>query len=267
VFNCALCIVNCALASNCTVRGADPDAPVLCGRAEQGGMLFGESDWTVQSDYVRVRTDGRAFVIGLPMDAPEKIGLRFCRDGKCRSFVYEIDQRKYPEQKIMVAEKFMEYPPEISARIARETALISQIQGTEDFSHLDFLELRYPFEKKYRTSGTYGARRVFNGEAKSPHKGLDMAAPRGTPVRPVGRGRVALALDGYLTGKTVAIDHGFGILTFYMHLDKISVRPGDIVGFDSIVGTVGSTGRASGAHLHLGLYAGQIALDPGLALE
>ncbi|MDR1071671.1 MAG: M23 family metallopeptidase [Rickettsiales bacterium] len=261
--------------ADCDVRGVDPDAPVLCGNAVQGGFLYGESDWQVMNEAKMFCSsiqcawwgeDG-IFVIGIPMDADESLKLRFCKDKKCKTFDYKIKRRKYIEQRVKVDEKFIEYPPEIQKRIDSENEKIAAARGMFDASFAEFMDWKYPFRKKYPVSGAYGSRRVFNGVQKSPHKGWDIAAPKGTPVRSIERGRVVLAIDSYMSGKTVMVSHGYGIFSLYAHLDKTSAKPGAVVTADSVLGTVGATGRASGPHLHLGLYFGQTPLDPELLFE
>jgi hypothetical protein len=259
-------IVNCSLLvfplfADCNVKGVESDAPALCGHAVQGGLLYGETDWNTRSELAVKHGD--VFVIGVPMEW-EDLKLEFCKNDKCRSFTYKIEQRKYAMQKVKVADKFINYPPEVQKRIDSENDKIFNAREIMDVSFIGFMDWKYPFAKKYPMTGEYGSRRVFNGEPKSPHKGIDIAAPKGTKVRPIGPGRVALAFDAYLSGKTVIVSHGFYVFSIYAHLSEINVKTGDAVDMNSTIGKVGATGRASGAHLHLGLYHGQTALDPSL---
>jgi murein DD-endopeptidase MepM/ murein hydrolase activator NlpD len=124
------------------------------------------------------------------------------------------------------------------------------------------MDMKYPFPKEYRNSGVFGSRRVFNGKPKSPHKGFDIAAPRGTIFYPVADGKVALTIDSYLNGKMILIDHGYGIYSAYLHSDEMMVKTGDTVSTKTPIGKVGSTGRSSGPHLHLGIYKNDMALNP-----
>lgn len=256
--------------SDCNVRGVRSAAPVLCGNAVQGGFLYGETDYFVHSRQYDAVYKNKIFVLGLPMDADEKLTLQFCKMpfnngfANCQSFDYKVKQRKYAEQNIRVDDKFIDYPPEIQKRIDLENGRMASAMKNIDPSFIGFMNWKYPFAKKYPVSGSYGARRVFNGERKSPHRGLDIAAPRGTKIRAVGVGKVVLTIDSYMSGKTVIISHGFGIFSLYAHLNKIIAATGDVVGPDSIIGTVGSTGRASGPHLHLGLYFNRTPIDAGL---
>jgi murein DD-endopeptidase MepM/ murein hydrolase activator NlpD len=97
---------------------------------------------------------------------------------------------------------------------------------------------------------SFGSRRVFNGEARSPHSGLDLAAREGQEVSAPAPARVALAEDLYFSGGTVILDHGAGLFTSYFHLSRIDVHVGDVLAAGGRVGAVGSTGRATGPHLH-----------------
>jgi len=164
---------------------------------------------------------------------------------------------------VAVDDKFIKYSDEVQKRIDSENAQIQDARKGELIS-LDFMEPKYPFLKKYKTSGHYGSRRVFNGVPKSPHKGWDIAAPKGAEVHPMANGRVVLTMDSYLSGKMVIISHGYGLFSVYCHLDKIKVKEGDYAGYETVIGNVGATGRVSGPHLHLGLYFMQIALDAEL---
>lgn len=109
---------------------------------------------------------------------------------------------------------------------------------------------------------TFGLRRVLNGIAKSPHNGVDFRAATGTPIMAMARGEVVLAEDLYYTGKTIILDHGGGFFSLYAHLDRILVASNTVAESGSTIGTVGSTGRSTGPHLHLGTRLGQARVDP-----
>ncbi|MCD6309689.1 MAG: M23 family metallopeptidase [Candidatus Eremiobacteraeota bacterium] len=114
-----------------------------------------------------------------------------------------------------------------------------------------------------RISTEFGIKRYINGEDAGRHCGIDLAAPAGTPVRATNCGTVILARSDFtLHGKTVIIDHGLGITSLYIHLSRILVRPGDFVKRGQIIGRVGSTGVATGPHLHWAVYIGREAVDP-----
>jgi len=120
---------------------------------------------------------------------------------------------------------------------------------------------------KGRTSTTFGVRRILNGQPRSPHSGTDIAAPRGTPVAAANSGVVTMVDDLYLTGWTVVVDHGWGVSTLYAHLDSVSARKGQLLKRGQTLGKVGSTGRATGPHLHFGAFVRGTKVDPVQLIE
>lgn len=115
-------------------------------------------------------------------------------------------------------------------------------------------------------AGRFGSRRLFNGEARSPHSGADFAVPAGTPVLATADGTVALAAEHFFSGNSVFLDHGDGLISMYFHLTKIEVKPGQEVKRGQRLGTVGSTGRATGPHLHFGIRWRGARVDPEILL-
>lgn len=109
---------------------------------------------------------------------------------------------------------------------------------------------------------TFGLRRILNGIPKSPHNGVDFRGATGTPIKAMARGEVALADDLYYTGMTVILDHGGGLFSLYAHLDALSVTAGEMVEPGKWIGTIGSTGRSTGPHLHMGTRLGKARIDP-----
>ena len=118
-----------------------------------------------------------------------------------------------------------------------------------------------------RITTQFGVRRILNGKPRSPHNGVDIAGKRGTPVKGANSGKVALTGEFYLSGNTVVIDHGWGVSTLYAHLDRIDVREGQEVRRGQILGTVGSTGRSTGPHLHFGAFIRGAKVNPLKLIE
>ena len=116
-------------------------------------------------------------------------------------------------------------------------------------------------------TGVYGTRRIFNGEKRAPHLGLDIAAPKGTVVRAPAGGVITLAQKGFFfEGGLIFLDHGYGLVSGFLHLEKILVTPGEHVAQGEILGTVGASGRATGPHLDWRLFWFDTALDPRLII-
>ena len=113
-----------------------------------------------------------------------------------------------------------------------------------------------------KTGHNFGKRRVLNGKPMSPHTGLDISAPAGTPIHAAQRGRVVLADNLFFSGNTVIVDHGLGVYTFYGHMKSINVAEGDDVNAGAVVGKVGATGRATGPHLHWTLVVDGARVNP-----
>lgn len=178
-----------------------------------------------------------------------------------------LQKRNYKVQKIHGLPKNKVIPPigQIK-RIASERQLIRRARNKQT-NRRDFLE-GFSWPTRGRISGVFGSQRVLNGVPRSPHYGVDIAAPIGTAVRAASSGIISLAHeDMFFTGKTILVNHGFGVSTIYVHLSEITVRVGQRVEKGQLVGRVGMTGRATGPHLHWGLSWGQVKLDPQLIVS
>lgn len=171
----------------------------------------------------------------------------------------------YPEQHLKVARKYTSLSQEALDRYQREKKLIVAAKDTMTPEPRWTLPLTTPVHG--RISSAFGLRRFFNGEARSPHSGLDIAAPSGTPIKACASGRVVLSDDHYFSGKSVYIDHGQGVVSMYFHLSEIDVKNGQLVRAGEVVGKVGKTGRVTGPHLHFGLSTQGQLVDPTPLLQ
>lgn len=212
---------------------------------------------------VRRHRSGWQAIVGLPLDlAPGSYEIEV--DGTRRQLL-TVGEKNYPAQHITLRDPGkVTLTPENEARAAREIGEIRTLKTHwREAAEVD-LDLMPPVAGP--RSGRFGARRIFNGEARAPHVGLDIAVARGTPVKASGAGIVLATGDYFFNGKTIFIDHGQGIVTMYCHLSKIGVQPGDEISTGQAIGAVGATGRATGPHLHFGVSLNRAMVEPLLFL-
>lgn len=215
---------------------------------------------------LRVSPEG-IFAFGFGRDAPETAVLEVRPpEGAVETRRLSVAPRRYEEQRISGLPPAQVTPaPETLERIRREQALLNAARAHDTAGARFAGGFAWPAEG--RISGVYGSRRILNGEPRAPHLGLDIAAPAGTPAGAAAPGIIRLAEpDLYFTGGSIVVDHGHTVMTFYIHLSRLLVRPGEEVAQGQPVGLVGMTGRATGPHLHLGLFWAGTALDPALVL-
>ncbi len=217
---------------------------------------------------VMVVRDGARWiaVLGIPLSTkPGKIRLVLERDGAPASRVeLAVTPKRYVEQKLKVAPGMVDLSPEDLARVERERPILQHALAT--FSEAPPATLRLDPPVPGRRSSSYGMRRVFNGQPRAPHTGMDIAAPTGTPVSAPLAGTVVVTGDYFFNGGTVILDHGLGLVTMYCHLSAIDVKPGDKLAQGDALGKVGATGRVTGPHLHWGVTLNRTMVDPALFL-
>ncbi len=175
-----------------------------------------------------------------------------------------IEPREFPVEELKVAPRYVTPPPEVARRLEEERRLLQEIYGRRSP-----WSAPGPFARPVRGEPTsvFGTRRVFNGEPRAPHPGLDLRVAEGTPVHAAGEGEVALARELYYSGNTVILDHGGGLFTVYAHLSRIEVREGRRVAQGARLGLSGATGRVTGPHLHWGAKIGEGPFDPTALLD
>jgi Peptidase family M23 len=238
------------------------------GHFTQGGLVFGRaaagSRVTLDGESVRVGGDGR-FLLGFGRDHPPQASLGVTQtDGRTESRQLAIAQRSYDIQRIDgLPQNQVEPGADELKRIKAEQARINAARARDtDLPHA-FDEFEWPAIGPI--SGVYGSQRILNGEPRRPHFGVDVAAPVGTPLKAPAGGIVSLAdADLFFTGGTVMIDHGRGLCSIFAHMQTLTVREGDKLAKGDIAGTLGGTGRATGPHLHWGMYLFGTPLDPQL---
>ena len=214
------------------------------------------------------RPEGWVALVGIPLDTkpgPQAALLRPANDAPERQLAFTVTPKKYDEQRLKVAEKRHVDPlQEDLERIARERIRIDAALGHYSTEFAPQLALQPPVPG--RRSSSFGLRRFFNDQPRNPHTGMDIAAPKGTPIVSPAPGRVLDTGDFFFNGNTVFVDHGLGVVTIFCHLDRIDVKAGDLVDTGTPLGQVGATGRVTGPHLHWGVAVNRALVDPALFL-
>lgn len=240
----------------------------LAGDLVQGGLVHGRvspnSSVSLEGRTLRL-TDGGRFVFGLGRNAPASVELFVTSStGAVQRHMIAVAPRTYQIERIDGLPPRLVTPSEADlVKIRADAALLATARQRDTARDGFAEEMIWPVVG--RISGIYGSQRVLNGEPRSPHRGVDIAAPTGTPVGTMGAGVVSLAeTDMYFTGGTVMVDHGHGLNSIYVHLDQMHVTVGQRLEQGQTLGTVGATGRATGPHLHWGVYWFDQAIDPAL---
>jgi murein DD-endopeptidase MepM/ murein hydrolase activator NlpD len=216
--------------------------------------------------------DGYASLIGIDLEArpgktPWRLGFV---DGtgapRKAAGAITVKARKFPVQRLSLPKSMVDLSPDDERRANAETARLRTLFDTIGPERLWRGRFTKPVVADAKAEG-FGSRRIINGKLRSPHSGVDFSAPTGTPVVASNRGRVALVVEFFFGGRLVALDHGEGLYTLYMHLERADVAEGALVERGSIIGAVGSTGRATGPHLHWAAQLRRARIDPDSLLK
>jgi murein DD-endopeptidase MepM/ murein hydrolase activator NlpD len=263
----------CAPAFGQPSRAAAADAPATAAPGRVARVRLGKAEqapraWLDERRLLVRRERGEwVAVAGVALSA--RVGSTLSvevdhGDGRREARRVTVVSRKYPTQHLDVAPDQADLPAEQVARYEQEREHLRRVLQTFSDQGPAGLALLQPVPG--RRSGSFGSRRVINGVARSPHSGLDIAADEGTPVAAARAGKVLDAGEYIFLGRTVVIDHGQGLLSLYSHLSAIDVAAGNSVASGATIGKVGATGRATGPHLHFGVYLNAAAVDPAIFL-
>ncbi|WP_065761911.1 M23 family metallopeptidase [Pseudomonas defluvii] len=180
-----------------------------------------------------------------------------------RTLAFTVGSKQYPEQHITLKNKRQVNPnPADLKRIDAELA--EQVRAYRSFSPGLPSNLLLDKPVNGPLSSRFGVRRFFNGEERNPHAGLDFAVPAGTPIKTPANGKVILVGNYFFNGNTVFVDHGQGFISMFCHMSKIDVKPGQTLSRGAVIGRVGSTGRATGPHMHWNVSLNDARVDPAI---
>lgn len=214
---------------------------------------------------VLVIRDGADWVaiVGIPLSAP--VGARAVTvksANESRDIEFAVGPKEYPTQSLSVPPAQVNLSKRDQARFERERARIDRVLSR--WTDREPEDLTFDAPVPGTRSSTYGSRRIFNGEARNPHTGMDIAAPSGTPVLAPAAGVIVDIGNYFFNGNTVFVDHGRGFVSMYCHLSRIDVKLGERIAAGTRIGAVGMTGRVTGPHLHWGLSLNHAWVDPAL---
>jgi len=270
---CALFVVFLSACSQGESEAKEPAPPLNCeGVFEQGGAAvctgIPNSALVIDGTLVPTNYEGKA-IIGFDRDAPSIVNVGYANVASWFKISLNIKPREYaisridglpPSQVSTFSEAQLKRIRASSARKKLGFASRQQMLWFED-------GFDYPLKQFTKTS-PFGAQRILNGEAKKPHYGVDIAAPVGTPIYAPADGVVSMADDDlYFEGAMILLDHGQGLISMYLHVSAIDVKPGQEVKRGEKIGEVGSKGRSTGPHLCWRLKWRNRHLDPELLTQ
>ena len=206
-------------------------------------------------------------IVGIPLDAKTGRHQIHVKDSKGETnYNFNVKGKEYQSQYLTVQNKHHVNPDTMELeRIHREQDIIQKAKSS--WRDIDNVSFKFSQPVAGTISSQFGLRRFFNGEARRPHSGLDIAAPEGSLITAAADGEIVNTGDYFFNGNTVFIEHGQGFITMYCHMNKINVKTDQLVKAGDIIGEVGKTGRVTGAHLHWGVILNQTMIDPTLFIK
>jgi len=215
-----------------------------------------------------VRHNGQWYAIaGIPLaEKPGEIALEVGRGSTKMEKTVTVSAKKYREQYLQIKDrKYVNPSAEELQRYQRERKEMdaARARWTESPDLTPVFSVPVTGER----SSSFGLKRFYNGEPRSPHSGMDIAAPEGHAVRAPADGVIAATGEYFFNGNTVFVDHGEGLVTMYCHLSSVAVADGKSVREGELLGSVGATGRVTGPHLHWSVYLSSVAVDPALFIQ
>jgi len=235
-------------------------------RAYQGDLIIGKVEplATVFLKGKEQPVSGEGyFVIGVPRLQKTDLLITATSGKRKVSKTVRVLAYKWKIQRIDgLPKRHVNPPPEALVRIKNDNQKVREIRQLEVYPEPLFLKDGFIAPVKGTITGVYGSQRILNGQPRSPHRGVDFAAAKDTPVVSPANGIIRLvAKNMYLMGNTLMIDHGLGVVSIFIHLDSISAGEGDRVEQGEIVARVGQPGRATGPHLPWGISVGSTSID------
>lgn len=249
---------SCAFASEVELKGTLTQGALIVGHVKNASSVF------LDGKPLKLTKEGQ-FVFGFARDAKSQAVLSWIVQGKEYSKTLNVTSREYKIDRVNgVESKYVSPPKEVLARIKSDSQKVAAVRAQVS-EHTYFLSPFYrPAEG--RISGVYGSQRIFNGVPKNPHYGLDIANKTGTPVYAPAPGTVVLVDDLYYSGNTVIVDHGMGVTSTFIHLNKTYVKVGDKLKIGTHFADIGATGRVTGPHLDWRINWLDERLDPALVM-
>lgn len=205
-------------------------------------------------------------ILGLPLALkPGQHALIYKALGQTRTIQFSVQAKDYETQYLTIKNKRKVNPNKQDLeRIGKESKIIRAALAT--WTEQSDVPFDFELPVHGRLSSPFGLRRYFNGQPRKPHSGLDIAADEGTPILAPAAGTIIATGDYFFNGNTIFIDHGQGLITMFCHLNKIRVKPGQVVEKGERLGDVGMTGRVTGPHLHWSVSLNNARIEPRLLL-